>query len=149
MANAKVDIVGLSDLPLVTDLYNQIFKPARDQEFFKRRFLGRHNDLILIASVEERPVGFFMGFELKPNTFFAWLFGTLADYRRQGVASQLLEAVHAWAHEQGYELIRFECHNQHRAMLHLAIDHSYDIVGMRWDSDRAANLVIFEKVLET
>ena len=148
MANAKVDIVGQSDLPLVLELYNQIFKPARDAEFFKRRFLGRHNELMLIASIDQRPVGFFMGFELKPNTFFAWLFGTRPDFRRQGVASQLLEAVHAWALEQDYELIRFECHNQHRAILHMAIAHGYDIVGIRWDSDRAANLVIFEKTLE-
>jgi GNAT superfamily N-acetyltransferase len=148
MANAKVDIVGLSDLPLIYDLYNQIFKPAREAGFFKRRFLGRHNDLILIASLDERPIGFFLGFELKPNTFFAWLFGVLPAARRQGIASQLLEAVHAWAHDQDYEIIRFECHNQHRAMLHLAIDHDYDIVGLRWDADRSANLVIFEKTLE-
>jgi hypothetical protein len=32
-------------------------------------------------------------------------------------------------------------------MLHLAIDLGYDIVGMRWDADRNANLVIFEKSL--
>jgi hypothetical protein len=32
-------------------------------------------------------------------------------------------------------------------MLHLAIAKEYDIVGMRWDPDRGANLVIFEKSL--
>jgi len=32
-------------------------------------------------------------------------------------------------------------------MLHLAIDLGYDIVGMRWDADRAENLVVFEKNL--
>jgi hypothetical protein len=32
-------------------------------------------------------------------------------------------------------------------MLHLAIAHEYDIVGIRWDPDRGHNLVIFEKPL--
>ncbi len=148
MANARIDIVGPSDIPLVTEIYNQVFKPTRQAEFFRRRFLGRHNELILVAVVDGRPVGFFVGFELKPTVFFAWLFGVLPEFRRQGIASQLLDAVHAWVIEHGYESVRFECQNRHRAMLHMAIDHGYDIVGMRWDPDHSQNLVIFEKTLE-
>lgn len=147
MANAKIDIVGQTDIPLITELYSQIFRPVHDAEFFRRRFLGRYNPLILVASVDERAVGFFTGFELKPTVFFAWLYGVLPDYRRAGIASQMVEAVHAWVEEHGYHSIRFECHNQHRPMLHLAIAHGYDIAGIRWDPDRGENLVIFEKVL--
>ena len=148
MANAKIDIVGLGDVPLIANLYGQIFKPARDAEFFKRRFLGRYNELMLVASVDDRPVGFFAGFELKPTVFFAWLYGVLPDFRRAGIGTQLVEAAQAWAREHGYESIRLECHNQHRAVLHAAIALGYDIVGIRWDPDHSANLVIFEKVLE-
>jgi hypothetical protein len=32
-------------------------------------------------------------------------------------------------------------------MLHLAIAQQYDIVGIRWDPDRSANLVLFQKSL--
>ena len=39
---------------------------------FRRRFRGRYNILMLVARVEEKPVGFFIGFELKPTVFF-WL----------------------------------------------------------------------------
>jgi GNAT superfamily N-acetyltransferase len=147
MADATVDIVGPEELPLIVQLYNQIFRPGRDLESFHRRFRGRYNVLQLIARVNERPVGFFLGFELKPTVYFAWFYGVLPEFRRQGIASQLMDAVHAWAREQDYESIRFECHNQHRPMLHLAIALGYDIVGIRWDPDRGDNLVIFEKVL--
>lgn len=147
MANAKIDIISQGDLPLIADLYSQIFRPAHDVEFFHRRFLGRYNPLILVASVDEQAAGFFTGFELKPTVYFSWLYGVLPDYRRAGIASQMNEAVHAWAHEHGYQSIRFECHNQHRPMLHLAIAHGYDIIGIRWDHDRSNNLVIFEKML--
>ena len=147
MADAIIDLVGPEDLPVIVSLYNQIFRPARDVESFKRRFRGRFNALQLLARLQDRPVGFFLGFELKPTVYFAWFYGVLPDFRRQGVASQLMDAVHAWAKQNEYESIRFECHNQHRPMLHLAIALGYDIVGIRWDPDRGDNLVIFEKVL--
>ena len=147
MADAIIDIVGPEELPDIVRLYNQIFRPMRDLESFRRRFLGRYNVLQLVARINERPVGFFLGFELKPAVFFAWFYGVLPEFRRQGIASQIMEAVHAWSRQNDYEAIRFECHNQHRPMLHLAIAKEYDIVGMRWDPDRGANLVLFEKSL--
>lgn len=147
MATAKIDVVGPEEIPLVSNLYNQVYRPSRDAEFFRRRFLGRYNTLMLVASLDDHPVGFFAGFELKPGVFFSWLYGVLPDYRRNGIATQLMDAVQAWVLQHGYESIRFECHNQHRPMLHLAIAQAYDVVGIRWDPDRGNNLVIFEKVL--
>src|SRR5207245_3773896 len=126
---------------------NQIFRPARDVDSFKRRFRGRYNVLELIARLQDRPVGFFLGFELKPTAYFAWFYGVLPEFRRQGIASQLMDAVHAWAKQNDYESIRFECHNQHRPMLHLAIACEYDVVGIRRDPDRREHLGIFDKVL--
>jgi GNAT superfamily N-acetyltransferase len=147
MADAIIDVVGPEDLPLIAKLYNQIFRPSRDLDSFSRRFRGRYNVLQLIARLDDRPVGFFLGFELKPTVYFAWFYGVLPELRRQGIASQLMDAVHSWAKQNEYESIRFECHNQHRPMLHLAIALEYDIVGIRWDPDRGDNLVLFEKVL--
>jgi len=147
MADAIIDLVGPEELPALCTLYNQIFRPARDVESFQRRFRSRYNVLMLEARLEDRPIGFFMGFELKPGAFFAWFYGVLPEFRRQGIASQLMDAVHSWAKQNEYGSVRFECHNQHRPMLHLAIALGYDIVGIRWDPDRGDNLVIFEKVL--
>ena len=101
----------------------------------------------MVARLDDRPVGFFLGFELKPGVMFEWFYGVVPEFRRQGIASQLMDAVHDWARLQEYDAIRFECHNQHRPMLHLSIALGYDIVGIRWDPDRGDNLVIFEKVL--
>ena len=147
MADAIIEQVGPEELPVVSKIYNQIFRPHRDVESFNRRFLGRYNILQLIAQVDRQPVGFFLGFELKPTVYFAWFYAVLPEFRRLGIASQLMEAVHSWAQQNEYESIRMECHNQHRPMLHLAIALGYDIVGMRWDPDRGDNLVLFEKVL--
>lgn len=147
MADAVIDIVGLDELPTIVEMYNQIFRPQRDEESILRRFRGRYNILQMIARVDERPVGFCLGFELKPEVFFSWFYGVLPEFRRQGIASQLMDASHDWAQQQDYNSIRFECHNHQRPMLHLSIALNYDIVGIRWDPDRCENLIIFEKVL--
>jgi GNAT superfamily N-acetyltransferase len=147
MADAVIDVVGVEELPTIVGLYNQIFRPTRTLESFSRRYLGRYNVLQLVARIGDKPIGFFLGFELKPDTYYAWFYGVLPEARRSGVGSQLIEAAQSWAAQHGYEVIRLECHNQHRPMLHLAIALGYDIVGIRWDSDRGANLVLFEKGL--
>ncbi|MCG8408680.1 MAG: GNAT family N-acetyltransferase [Phycisphaerales bacterium] len=148
MAHADVVVVGPGELPMIADLYNEIFRPPHDVEFFQRRLRGRYNSLLLVANVDGQPVGFSTGFELKPTVFFGWLTGVLPDSRREGIASQIHEAQCAWAAEHGYEYIRMECHNQHRAILHMAIAMEFNIVGFRWDPDRQDNLIIFEKTLK-
>jgi GNAT superfamily N-acetyltransferase len=147
MADAIIDIVGQDDLPIIVELYNQVYRPPRDVDSFRRRFRGRYNVLRMIARIKDRPVGFFIGFELKPDTFFAWFYGVMPEFRRQGIATQLMEAVHSWAREEEYTSVRLECHNNHRAMMHLAIELDYIVAGIRWDPDRGDNLVIFEKTL--
>ncbi|NOX58363.1 MAG: GNAT family N-acetyltransferase [Planctomycetes bacterium] len=145
MANADIIMVGPTETKLIGELYNQVFAPRRDIAFFERRFKSRANLLNLIAEVDNRPVGFLSGFELKPSTWFNWLVGVLPEFRRAGIASQLCEAEQAWARDRGYSHVRMECHNQHRPVLHMLIRQGFDIVGVRWDSERQNNLVIFEK----
>ena len=51
MADAIIDLVGPEDLPLIVQLYNQMFRPPRDIEMFRRRYRGRYNILQLIARI--------------------------------------------------------------------------------------------------
>lgn len=147
MANAEIIIADDKLLPQAVELYNTIFRPKHEIDYFKRRFLGRYNQLTLIARLDDRPVGFWMGFELKPMMFYHWLGATLPDLRRNGIARQMHEAQCAWAKDHGYEYIRCECMNSQREFIHFAIETGYDIIGTRWDSTHADNLVNFEKNL--
>jgi GNAT superfamily N-acetyltransferase len=146
-AVAQADIIIADDklLPEAVELYNGIFRPRRDLDFFKRRFMGRYNILALLARMDGRPVGFWIGFELKPGMFYQWLGGVLPDARRNGIARQLHEAQQAWARDHEYESIRCECMNHQREFIHFAVAVGYDIVGIRWDSSHADNLIVFEK----
>jgi GNAT superfamily N-acetyltransferase len=145
MADAKIIVVGLGELELIADLYSQVYSPPQHEEFFQRRFEGRKNYTLLVAMLGDRHVGFAVGYELKPSTFYCWLCGVIPDARRMGVATQLMQAFEAFAVDHDYVVMRFECQNQHRAMMHLAITEGYDLIGIRWDPSTAANMVIFEK----
>ena len=148
VANAEIVVVGPGELTLVRDLYNEIFRPALDLAFFNRHLVDRHHTLILIANVDGRPVGFYTGYERTPGVYYAWLLGVLPDFRRAGVGSQLFAAQEAWARDHHYRLIRHECYNKHRDMLHLLIATGYDVSGVRWDADQQDSLVVFEKTLD-
>ena len=41
MADATIVLEGPDEIPTIASLYNQIFRPARDAESFRRRFRGR------------------------------------------------------------------------------------------------------------
>lgn len=147
MANAKIVAVGPGELELIADLYGQVFSPPQTAEYFSRRYHGRYNVSLFVALLDERHVGFTVSYELRPTTYFCWLCGVLPDARRLGVATQLMQGQEAFALDHGYGVVRFECQNQHRPMLHMAITESYDLVGIRWDTAISANVAIFEKDL--
>ncbi len=125
-----------------------MFSPDVSDEELRRRFLGRHNVSLLVALIDERHAGFVIGFELTPTTYFCWVCGILPDFRRLGIATQLMQAHQAWAQEHHYRTVRFECQNQHRPMLHVAITEGFELVGIRWDTATAHNVAIFEKELD-
>ncbi len=145
VTDRSIDILGLADIPLVMDLYNQIYHPPREEAFFARRLEGRRNPLILAAAVDEHPAGFFLGFEHEPDVYHHWIYGVLPDFQGQGLGSRLMAAADAWAEDHGYAASRMECDNRHRRMLHLALAHGYDITGLSWDPDRHGNIIILTK----
>lgn len=147
MENVVIDRVDPTDVDLMAHLFNQMFRPERDADSFRRRLAHRGKPLFLVARVESEAVGFYIGMELKPTVHFAWLCGVLPDARRSGVATRLMHAAIDWAKAEGYQHIRFECSNNQRPMLHFGVSSEFNIAGIRWDGDRNENLVIFERTL--
>jgi GNAT superfamily N-acetyltransferase len=148
MPDIVIDLVDPADTKLLAHLYNQIFRPERTAENLARRYRGREDVLIMVARYEQDAVGFYAGFELKPGVHFAWLCGVVSDFRRQGIGTRLMQAAEDWVRTHGYHGMRLECYNTHRHMLHFGIASGYDIVGLRWDGDANANLIIFERLFE-
>lgn len=102
--------------------------------------------LILVASHGGRVVGFKIGYQDRKWRFYSWLGGVDPDYRKQGIASELMRRQHEWCKEQGYEVIRTQTKNKWRSMLILNLRHGMDIVGTYTD-ERGEPKIILEKRL--
>ncbi|GAB4549593.1 MAG: hypothetical protein Tsb0013_10950 [Phycisphaerales bacterium] len=147
MPDAIIDRINPTELDTITHLYNSIFRPERDQEWLRRRMGVPERTLVQVARIDHDAVGFYCGYESRPCTHRAWLVGVVPDLRRTGIASQLMDAAEDWARTEGYKNLRFECSNRVRPMMHMGIEHDYDIVGLRFDAELMTNLVMFEKRL--
>ncbi len=147
MADVIVDQLAPEDVSTVAQLYNQVFRPQVAEDDLARRYLGRHNVVQMVARLGGKPVGFLIGFEEKPDIFALWFLGVLSANRRQGVASQLVEALESWAKENGYEALCCECFNQQRPMMQYLIQAGYDVSGVRYDTSHGENLVLWQKSL--
>ena len=147
MADAIIDTLSSRDTATIAHLYNSVFRPAHDEDWFARRLDGRPRCLVRVARIGNDAVGFYVGYELKPSTHVGWLLGVVSDHRRSGIGTQLMRSSIDWARTEGYQYARFEVPNAVRHFLHFGIAEGFDIVGLRWDSELMANLVIFEKSL--
>ena len=148
MAQAEIIIADEALLPEAVEIYNEVFRPKQDLAYFKRFLLGHYNTLVLIARVGERPVGMWVGYEDRPGLFRHWLSAVHPEFRRAGVGQQLMEAEQSWAREHGYDAIRGEASNGQREWLQFAIAGGFDIIGVRYEGDRADTVIVLEKSLE-
>ncbi|MEZ4985919.1 MAG: GNAT family N-acetyltransferase [Saprospiraceae bacterium] len=109
-------------------LVPEFIGPPEKKEY-KRRLSGKTH-LILIAWLDDKPVGFKVGYQEK-DYFYSWMGGVLPSYRRRNVARKLAEAQEAWARRQGIRSIVFKTRNQHKNMLLFAISRGFQIVGFK------------------
>lgn len=103
--------------------------------------------LILIASHNKKPIAYKIGYEVSNAEFYSWLGGVDPNYRKQGVATKLLEQQELWAINHGYSAISVKSMNQYQAMLQLLISNDYQISGYEDNGCTASSKIKFIKQL--
>ena len=92
-----------SDLKKAFNLSKQIGEfenPYSIDEYEKRL---KDSSLILTGEIEEKVVGFKVGYDrYNDGSFYSWMGGVLLDYRRKNVASELAVFQEKWAIDNGY-----------------------------------------------
>lgn len=103
--------------------------------------------LILIASHNEKPIAYKIGYEISNSEFYSWLGGVQPNYRKKGVATKLLDHQELWALNHGYSVISVKSMNQYKAMLQLLISNGYQISGYEDNGCTASSKIKFIKHL--
>ena len=103
------------------------FVDPYSKEAFENRLSGG-NSLVLIAEKEHKPVGFKCGYEKNSTVFYSWMGGVLPEYRRKGVAKDLLNRMESWCRIKGYEKLLLKTLNRHKNMLLFSIKNDFNIL---------------------
>jgi ribosomal protein S18 acetylase RimI-like enzyme len=125
--------IGTSIISDVWDLVQVCFDPRPDTAFYDR-VNEKLRPFVVVARNGKRAVGFKLGYERTPEEFYSWLGGVHPDFRRQGVATQLMLLQHQQCRKLGYKLVTTEALNENPAMLTLNLAHKFRIVGTRVDN---------------
>lgn len=130
----------------VLDEIQKVHQLVFDGDLLKEKKLQKSQFFALVATLEGQVIGFKLGYEMEPGVFYSWLGGVDPDYRKQGVAQQLMASQHAYCLEKGYKKVRTYGRNSKKAMLLLNIKSGFDIVGTFVD-DKGRHKIVFEKNL--
>jgi len=116
--------VGLGQLEQVQDLNVMIFNEERIINTFHREDL-----LMLIAYVEEAPVGFKVGYRENRHIFYSAKGGVLPEYRRLGIARRMLYDMMTRARKKGYMRFAYDTFpNKHPGMTILGLKEGFRVM---------------------
>ncbi len=120
----RIRRVGMDALDVIRRLNTTIFDEQRIINTF-----DREDVLILLAQVENQPVGFKIGYRFKAKTYYSAKGGVMADFRRQGIARALLHAMIGRVRDWGYTAFLFDTFpNKHPGMTVLGLSEGFRVV---------------------
>lgn len=117
-------------LKTLVSLYEQIFSEPFSQEQHNR-LASKEQPIVLIAYKGDRPAGFKVAYALSeaPEILYSWLGGVLPDFRRQGIAEQLMKEQHRVAKEKGFTAIETKSYpNLFPAMMQLNYKYDFKLI---------------------
>jgi len=103
--------------------------------------------LLVIAAVDgKKVIGYKIGYEVNSHTFYSWLGGVDPDYRKNGIASMLMEKQHQYLRANGYSVVQTKTMNKWRSMLVLNIKNGFDVIDTYTD-EKGLHKILLEKNL--
>jgi len=140
----KIEIIE-NDWPLTATAVSGVPELPKGEDLFKRVSQRKH--LALVAMAQGKPVGFKLGYEVRPDTFYSWIGGVLPDYRNRGIAQLLLDYQEDWAGTHGYKRIDVKSMNKFPHMLHFLIKNRYQVYGIEAGERFEDSKILFFKKL--
>ncbi|WP_309137623.1 GNAT family N-acetyltransferase [Rossellomorea sp. SC111] len=95
---------SLPEDPIVNgmvSLHQSIFETSDD---LITKMANKPGILIDIAMDDSKIIGYKIGYELDPDTFYSWLGGVDPEYRKQGIAAELMKRQHQTLKDRGYKV---------------------------------------------
>jgi len=97
------------------------------------------------AREQHRLIGCKMGYAHTQTRYYSWLGGVRVDFRRRGIATELMHRQHLWLQENGYQTVETGARQDNHEMAKLNLASGFAVVGIRYKGQVPD--VIYEKRL--
>lgn len=143
-----VEIEGMPNPTLLEKIrifYQSIFAKT-DLEKFSQRINSAEKLFTVLAFSDNDIVGFKLGYQIDPTKFYSWIGGVKSEFRKQGIADELMKRQHLWCKNCGFQIIQTKTKNTFKPMLILNIKHGFDIIQLQ-RNERNEIKIVLEKSL--
>lgn len=143
--SVKIEAVGFEKLDVIRLLNVTIFEEERVINTFDREDL-----MMLLACVEEEPIGFKIGYRQDEETFYSAKGGVVAAFRRKGIARLMLYEMMDRVRVKGYQRFTFDTFpNKHPGMTILGLEEGFTVIKADFNTVFQDYRLQFEKSLAT
>lgn len=147
IAYSEIENIDLNNKDRICDFFQkqQIFN-----NFDKKKFLYQLDTKsrvhCTLAEYKNEIIGVKLGYVLTPYKFYSWMGGVSKEFRKGGVASEMMGLQHKWCKKQNFLLIETRTRNQFPQMISLNLKFGFQIVGVKMD-DKGIPKILLEKKL--
>lgn len=121
---ARIEEVDFDSVEIIREMNVAIFDEERIINTFDREDL-----MMLIAWIDDEPAGFKVGYRENRFAFYSAKGGVLPEYRRHGLARQMLIYMMEAARERGYARFTYDTFpNRDRGMTILGLNEGFRVV---------------------
>lgn len=100
---------------------------------------------VFSARCGSKLVGFKAGYAMSQTKYYSWLGGVHEEFRRQGIASELMRLQHEWLRVRGFQVIETSANQENAFMAELNLRQGFIACGIRREPHRVQ--VLFNKSL--
>lgn len=127
--NLSFRLLKRSELTMISAINYQIFKEKR-----LINSLNHHILISLAAFIDQRPVGFKIGYGLSNFKFYSAKGGVLPKYRRQGIATRLLYIMLREAGRNNFTHFYYDTFPEnYPGMYHLGLQEGFKVDFTKWN----------------
>ena len=136
----------LDDAITVSQQISEFEETYTKSEYEKRLRKTKH--LVLTAYIDNKPVGFKIGYEtISKQNFYSWMGGVLPKFRRYGIVEELYKYQKYWIKQAGYNSILLKTRSKHAAMLKFLQKHRFIQIGIIPHDPDEETRILYEKKL--
>jgi GNAT superfamily N-acetyltransferase len=119
----------------LTTLACRVFGSA-ELEYNRWRMANMPDFTVFCAWHNRQLVAFKAGYAMTQTKYYSWLGGVHPDFRRHGIAAQLMERQHAWLAEHGFSAVETSVDQENLAMAQVNLRHGFRVYGVRAEPHR-------------